>query len=75
MKNIKKKQKHKTRTAVRTITKQVPRDSFFNFFSPPEGKIFLKEVMDFRCDNLIQLIWIIWFLWFPNPAGQFLKVS
>ncbi|KAM6224980.1 LOW QUALITY PROTEIN: nucleosome assembly protein 1-like 4 [Rhynchocyon petersi] len=31
---IKKKQKHKGRGTVRTITKQVPNDSFFNFFSP-----------------------------------------
>lgn len=35
VKTIKKKQKHKARGAVRTITKQVPNDSFFNFFSPP----------------------------------------
>lgn len=35
IKTIKKKQKHKARGAVRTITKQVPNDSFFNFFSPP----------------------------------------
>lgn len=35
MKTIKKKQKHKARGAVRTITKQVPADSFFNFFNPP----------------------------------------
>lgn len=36
VKLIKKKQKHKSRAAVRTVTKTVPRDSFFNFFSPPE---------------------------------------
>lgn len=35
IKTIKKKQKHKARGAVRTITKQVPADSFFNFFNPP----------------------------------------
>lgn len=35
VKTIKKKQKHKARGAVRTITKQVPNDSFFNFFNPP----------------------------------------
>uniref|UniRef100_A0A8C6XJT5 Nucleosome assembly protein 1 like 4 n=1 Tax=Naja naja TaxID=35670 RepID=A0A8C6XJT5_NAJNA len=34
VKTIKKKQKHKGRGTVRTITKQVPNDSFFNFFSP-----------------------------------------
>ncbi|XP_055693043.1 nucleosome assembly protein 1-like 1 [Lutzomyia longipalpis] len=36
VKTIRKKQKHKARGAVRTITKVVPNDSFFNFFSPPE---------------------------------------
>ncbi|XP_076368632.1 nucleosome assembly protein 1-like 1 [Tachypleus tridentatus] len=35
MKTIKKKQKHKSRGSVRTITKTVQNDSFFNFFSPP----------------------------------------
>ncbi|XP_036619493.1 nucleosome assembly protein 1-like 4 isoform X1 [Trichosurus vulpecula] len=34
VKTIKKKQKHKGRGTVRTVTKQVPNDSFFNFFSP-----------------------------------------
>jgi len=32
---IKKRQKHKTKNTIRTVTKTVPRDSFFNFFSPP----------------------------------------
>lgn len=36
VKTIKKKQKHKARGAVRTVNKQVPNDSFFNFFKPPE---------------------------------------
>lgn len=36
VKTIRKKQKHKARGAVRTITKQVPADSFFNFFNPPQ---------------------------------------
>lgn len=36
VKTIRKKQKHKARGAVRTITKQVPNDSFFNFFNPPQ---------------------------------------
>lgn len=39
LKTIKKKQKHKGRGTVRTVTKTVPNDSFFNFFTPPEGKI------------------------------------
>lgn len=39
LKTIKKKQKHKGRGTVRTVTKTVTNDSFFNFFSPPEGKL------------------------------------
>ena len=35
MKTVKKKQKHKSKGNVRTITKQVKNDSFFNFFDPP----------------------------------------
>ncbi|XP_031657676.1 nucleosome assembly protein 1-like 4a isoform X4 [Oncorhynchus kisutch] len=42
VKTIKKKQKHKGRGTVRTVTKQVPNDSFFNFFNPikvsPDGE-------------------------------------
>ncbi|XP_039199235.1 nucleosome assembly protein 1-like 1 isoform X1 [Crotalus tigris] len=36
LKTIKKKQKHKGHGTVRTVTKTVSNDSFFNFFSPPE---------------------------------------
>lgn len=47
VKTIKRKQKHKARGAVRTVTKQVPADSFFNFFKPPqiqdESKIDLED--------------------------------
>lgn len=35
VKTIKKNQKHKSRGHVRTVTKTVQNDSFFNFFSPP----------------------------------------
>ncbi|XP_050513039.1 nucleosome assembly protein 1-like 1-B [Diabrotica virgifera virgifera] len=35
VKTVKKKQKHKSRGVIRTITKTVQNDSFFNFFSPP----------------------------------------
>jgi len=35
VKQVKKKQKHKNKGNVRTITKQVKADSFFNFFDPP----------------------------------------
>uniref|UniRef100_A0A8B9X221 Nucleosome assembly protein 1-like 1 n=1 Tax=Bos mutus grunniens TaxID=30521 RepID=A0A8B9X221_BOSMU len=36
LKMIKKKQKHKGRGTVHTVTKTVSNDSFFNFFAPPE---------------------------------------
>jgi len=35
VKTVKKKQKHKSKGNVRTVTKQVKEDSFFNFFDPP----------------------------------------
>uniref|UniRef100_A0A8C1GPI7 Nucleosome assembly protein 1-like 4 n=1 Tax=Cyprinus carpio TaxID=7962 RepID=A0A8C1GPI7_CYPCA len=35
---VKKKQKHKGRGTVRTVTKEVPQESFFNFFNPEKGK-------------------------------------
>ncbi|CAK1542560.1 unnamed protein product [Leptosia nina] len=35
VKTIKKKQKHKSRGSVRTVSKTVQADSFFNFFNPP----------------------------------------
>jgi len=35
VKTVKKKQKHKSKGSVRTVTKTVQNDSFFNFFSPP----------------------------------------
>merc|ERR1712027_289463 len=35
VKTVKKKQKHKSKGNVRTVTKQVKNDSFFNFFDPP----------------------------------------
>ncbi|XP_078805266.1 nucleosome assembly protein 1-like 4a isoform X4 [Oryzias latipes] len=38
VKTIKKKQKHKGRGTIRTVTKQVSNDSFFNFFNPIKGK-------------------------------------
>ncbi|KAI4500357.1 hypothetical protein M0802_004774 [Mischocyttarus mexicanus] len=38
VKTIKKNQKHKSRGSMRTVTKTVQNDSFFNFFSPPVGE-------------------------------------
>jgi len=35
VKTVKKKQKHKNKGNIRTITKQMKADSFFNFFDPP----------------------------------------
>jgi len=35
VKTVKKKQKHKSKGSVRTVTKTVQNDSFFNFFNPP----------------------------------------
>lgn len=45
VKTIKKKQKHKGRGTVRTVTKQVPNDSFFNFFNPVKGEITQTRIM------------------------------
>lgn len=46
VKTIKRKQKHKARGAVRTIQKQVPADSFFNFFNPPQSQEESKDDLD-----------------------------
>lgn len=45
VKTIKKKQKHKGRGTVRTVTKQVPNDSFFNFFNPVKGESTQTRIM------------------------------
>ncbi|GFU24525.1 nucleosome assembly protein 1-like 1 [Trichonephila clavipes] len=63
IKTIKKKQKHKARGAVRTVTKTVSNDSFFNFFSPPTAPENEEEMdeetqgilnTDFEIGNLIK---------------------
>nr|XP_042904317.1 nucleosome assembly protein 1-like 4 [Parasteatoda tepidariorum] len=51
VKTIKKKQKHKIRGAVRTVTKTVQNVSFFNFFSPPAVTENIEE-MDEETQNL-----------------------
>ena len=51
VKTFKKKQKHKGRGTVRTITKQVPNDSFFNFFSPLRGEQ-AGLWLQYRCDGI-----------------------
>lgn len=45
VKTIKKKQKHKGRGTVRTVTKQLPNDSFFNFFNPVKGESTQTRIM------------------------------
>jgi len=37
MKTVKKRQKHKQTGTMRTVTKESPADSFFNFFDPPQA--------------------------------------
>lgn len=44
VKTIKKKQKHKSKGSVRTVSKTVQNDSFFNFFSPPAGMFLYGRV-------------------------------
>ncbi len=39
IKMVKKRQKHKNRGTIRVVTKEVKTDSFFNFFTPPTGKV------------------------------------
>uniref|UniRef100_T1JKL6 Nucleosome assembly protein 1-like 4 n=1 Tax=Strigamia maritima TaxID=126957 RepID=T1JKL6_STRMM len=46
VKTVKKKQKHKSHGGVRTITKTVQNDSFFNFFNPPIAPEALNEIDD-----------------------------
>ncbi|XP_015907755.1 nucleosome assembly protein 1-like 1 [Parasteatoda tepidariorum] len=52
VKTIKKKQKHKARGAVRTVTKTVQNVSFFNFFSPPAVTENIEE-MDEETQNIL----------------------
>lgn len=49
VKTIKKKQKHKGRGTARVITKQVPNDSFFNFFNPIKGTQQDVRVNFYKC--------------------------
>ncbi|KAM7344310.1 nucleosome assembly protein 1 [Cochliomyia hominivorax] len=44
VKTVRKTQKHKERGAIRTVYKQMPIDSFFNFFNPPEVKEDKEEI-------------------------------
>lgn len=53
VKTIRKKQKHRSRGAVRTVMKQVPNDSFFNFFSPPAVPE-NEDDMDVETENILE---------------------
>lgn len=55
VKTIKKKQKHKGRGTVRTVTKQVPNDSFFNFFNPIKGTNSHRYIL---CKELFKWIFL-----------------
>lgn len=46
VKTIKKQQKHKQRGVIRTLTKTLPNDSFFNFFNPPQVQEDDKDVAE-----------------------------
>uniref|UniRef100_A0A3B4ADF9 Uncharacterized protein n=1 Tax=Periophthalmus magnuspinnatus TaxID=409849 RepID=A0A3B4ADF9_9GOBI len=52
VKTIKKKQKHKGRGTVRTVTKQVPNDSFFNFFNPVKASPDAEDDSEFTLASL-----------------------
>merc|ERR1719433_231805 len=53
VKTVKKKQKHKSKGNVRTITKQVKNDSFFNFFDPPTVPDDPKAEVDAETQELL----------------------
>ena len=44
VKTIRKKQKHKQRGSIRTVSKTVAAPSFFNFFSPPTSEFALFKI-------------------------------
>lgn len=56
VKTVKKKQKHKSKGSVRTVTKTVKNDSFFNFFDPPtvpEGGLEGDDEVDAETQELL----------------------
>lgn len=59
VKTVKKKQKHKGRGQARTVTKTVPNESFFNFFSPPDpeakdGDLDEEELSQTLADDFVR---------------------
>ena len=64
VKQVKKKQKHKSKGSVRTITKQVKADSFFNFFDPPA----VPDDPNAEVDEDTQVKFL-----FTNMVNQFVK--
>jgi len=57
-KTVTKKQKHKSKGQVRTVTKTVKNDSFFNFFDPPQVPE-KEEDLDDETHALLQADWEI----------------
>ncbi|XP_015437159.1 PREDICTED: nucleosome assembly protein 1-like 1 isoform X2 [Dufourea novaeangliae] len=53
VKTIKKNQKHKSRGSIRTVTKTVQNDSFFNFFSPPVVPVDAEAELDDETQALL----------------------
>lgn len=64
VKTIKKKQKHKSRGAVRMVEHTVPNDSFFNFFNPPAQ----TENEDEEEDEDTASVSDLWFLCEVEPS-------
>jgi len=59
---VKKKQKHKGRGTIRTVSKEIPQDSFFNFFNPVKGnyKLFIFNIL-VEFSSLFFISWV-WYL-------------
>ncbi|XP_054154286.1 nucleosome assembly protein 1-like 1-B isoform X2 [Oppia nitens] len=55
-KTVTKKQKHKSKGQIRTVSKTVKNDSFFNFFDPPEVPEKLEDLED-ETHALLQADW------------------
>lgn len=73
LKTVKKKQKHKSRGLVRTITKTVQNDSFFNFFAPPTSKFlfyyYLISVSCYKYFSFINVSAANWCIFEQNYVG------
>lgn len=54
VRTIRKKQKHRSRGAVRMVSRQVPNDTFFNFFAPPAVSEEEDEEIDPETENILE---------------------